>query len=209
VFQERDSRFSPLAARCWARLCLVLIWLACLPAAHASRSDRALASQQLASLTSPSETHVGVCGARPSGRLFSESFLKLEIAPPCDELADLGSNLSKVLRWRYLSPVGGVAEWRPEGRATSGAWPDSCGLNRSEPSTTWPGGAMNGGLFSGRSDRQHFCQLLARCSSGLQLKTVTMECGGRAIAATPLFITERLRKPSPASISRKAASPLR
>ena len=88
MLQERESRFFPLAAGCWARLCLVLIWLVWLPYAQASRTpSRLLSLDLLNSPTSPLETRVG--GALPtwSGRLFSEGSLQLTIAPTYDELA--------------------------------------------------------------------------------------------------------------------------
>jgi RHS repeat-associated protein len=107
VVQERISRFFYLSAG-WARrwpLWLVLIWLGWLPAAHASRTPaRELSPDQLACLTSPGQTRVGVCGAMTSGRLFSEDFLKLEIATAygaCDY-----ETVSGRRQWLNRDPIG-------------------------------------------------------------------------------------------------------
>lgn len=104
---SRSTRvaFFFLAAGCWARLCLVLVWLAWLPCAQASRTAaRELSPEQFASPTSPQETRVG--GPLPawSGRLISDAFLKLSIAPTYDELAY--EIVSGRRQWPNRDPLG-------------------------------------------------------------------------------------------------------
>ena len=113
---ERASRFFLLAAdRARWFLPALLIWLACVPPVHASRSSVAvpLPGRIESSQTSPLKTRVRGAALLPVGRLSLSDFASHEPATGCERCGyEIASGLRQWLNQDPLGEEGGINLYR-------------------------------------------------------------------------------------------------